>query len=80
MRFSDKPKLLQKQVVGAVFNRELKRSRLQAVPIKTNALVLSMYPDFHIYPTDNKQQTTYNQQLTTSTKHFGLFKEECYIL
>ncbi len=41
MRLSGKPKLLKKTPVGAAFSRELKRSRLEAAPTKSNTLVLS---------------------------------------
>jgi len=41
MRLSGKPKLLKKTPVGAASSRELKRSRLEAAPTKSNTLVLS---------------------------------------
>ena len=41
MRLSGKPKLLKKTPVGAASSRELKQSRLEAAPTKSNTLVLS---------------------------------------
>ncbi len=41
MRLSGKSKLLKKKPVGAASSRELKRSRLEAAPTKSNTLVLS---------------------------------------
>ena len=41
LRLAGKLKLLKKTPVGAASSRELKRSRLEAAPTKSNTLVLS---------------------------------------